>query len=147
MSSFELFEPSSCSSESSTWPEVVARVRESSSLRQQRGRHTADVSGCAARHEASSDLSATKAIHTSTGKKKKVTKASQTSMTSGVMTCKIITSHTYAKTDAVAVTAYTFGCTILRESEAGMACTHTAMMTSKLNAAEPTIVDGPSSPE
>ena len=57
-----------------------------------------------------------------------------------------MSSHTYAKTDANAVILNTPMSTIMRVSPFGMPRTHTAVMTSRLNAAEPTMVDRPSSP-
>ena len=63
------------------------------------------------------------------------------------MTIKITRSQRYAKTDETAVIPNTFMSDIFRVSPFGMHTTQTAMMMKRLKAAEPTIVDGPSSPE
>ena len=60
---------------------------------------------------------------------------------------RMSTSQTHASTEKIDVTQYTLRSSILRTSDAGIATTQTAMITSMLNAAEPTIVDGPSSPD
>ena len=56
-------------------------------------------------------------------------------------------SQRYASTDEAAVRKKTVRCLMYRPSPSGMATTHTAEMTIRLKAAEPTMVDGPSSPE
>ena len=68
-------------------------------------------------------------------------------MMSGLDTCRMKTSHTYASTDPVAVHVYTPRESIRRSCGSGTATTQIARIISRLNAAEPTIVLGPSSPE
>mmetsp|Transcript_3010 Transcript_3010/g.8917 ORF Transcript_3010/g.8917 Transcript_3010/m.8917 type:complete len:214 (+) Transcript_3010:2375-3016(+) len=83
---------------------------------------------------------------TSTGSRAKVRAASQMSTTSGELTCTMKTSQKYANIEKAAVTKNTGVSLIFRVSGLGMANMHTAMMTKRLKAAEPTIVDGPSTP-
>merc|ERR1719240_3282 len=68
-------------------------------------------------------------------------------MTSGVQKRTMMSSQMYAKMEYADVVRNTAYCLILRVSPGGIATMHTAVMTIRLNAAEPTIVDGPSSPE
>ena len=75
-----------------------------------------------------------------------VMKPSHTSTTFGVMTVRMTRSHRYAATEKTAVMAKTPSSLMRRPEPSGIAITHTALMTSMLNAAEPTMVDGPSSP-
>ena len=56
-------------------------------------------------------------------------------------------SQTYAKIEKKPVILKTPMSAILRVSPSGSAVTHTAMMMKRLKAAEPTMVDGPRSPE
>merc|ERR1719272_220695 len=83
---------------------------------------------------------------TSMGKKPKVANASVVVTTSGVINCNMIISQTYAKIDKEPVTAKTASPSIFRISGEGIATTHTAVITSRLKAALPTIVEGPNSP-
>mmetsp|Transcript_86107 Transcript_86107/g.162274 ORF Transcript_86107/g.162274 Transcript_86107/m.162274 type:complete len:237 (-) Transcript_86107:261-971(-) len=83
---------------------------------------------------------------TKIGKNAKVSKPSQTSMTPGEFPCTMISSHPYAKIDHTAVHVKTLVERMKRTSPTGIAEMHTATMTKRLKAAEPTTVDGPSSP-
>ena len=58
----------------------------------------------------------------------------------------MMNSHTYAKMDMAAVKQNTGSSRIFRVSELGMTITHMANIINILNAADPTIVAGPSSP-
>lgn len=68
-------------------------------------------------------------------------------MMSGDDTLRMISSHTYAQIEKNAVVRKTGICAIERDSPGGRQTMHTAEMTIKLKAAEPTMVEGPSSPE
>ena len=72
--------------------------------------------------------------------------ASHKSTTFSVCTRRMIINHTYANTLHTAVIANTFNALMVRTSPLGIAITQTPVITSKLNAAEPTIVLGPSFP-
>lgn len=81
------------------------------------------------------------------GNIKKVKIASQRSTTFLVFAARIIYSQMYANRDVIAVTAKTLMFLIRLDSKAGIAIIHIPVMTKRLNAAEPTMVLGPSSPD
>mmetsp|Transcript_38118 Transcript_38118/g.85921 ORF Transcript_38118/g.85921 Transcript_38118/m.85921 type:complete len:221 (-) Transcript_38118:117-779(-) len=87
------------------------------------------------------------AVTTRRGKNRKVRAPSQTSTTSGEGPRRMNNSQRYAKTEKEAVTANTPRSLMRRTCPSGIDTTHTAMMTSRLKAALPTIVDGPKEPE
>mmetsp|Transcript_20021 Transcript_20021/g.46609 ORF Transcript_20021/g.46609 Transcript_20021/m.46609 type:complete len:288 (-) Transcript_20021:917-1780(-) len=97
------------------------------------------------RHLRRTPLSAMYATKISIGKKHRVSAASHISTTSLVLNCKMKTSQRYANTDKKAVHAKTSVASTFRTSGAGIAEMQTALITRRLNAAEPTIVNGPSS--
>ena len=92
-------------------------------------------------------MSAAYAEHTRTGKNAKVRVPSSTVTMSGELYCRMMSSHIYAKSEERAVTKNTSSSAIRRPSPAGNAVQQTARMTRRLNAADPTIVDGPRDPE
>ena len=77
-------------------------------------------------------------------RKPQVSAASAMVMMSGVHTMRMMKSHRYAHIDQTAVVTKTPIERIVRTSPAGMATMHTAVITKRLKAAEPTIVPGPS---
>mmetsp|Transcript_18923 Transcript_18923/g.66844 ORF Transcript_18923/g.66844 Transcript_18923/m.66844 type:complete len:222 (-) Transcript_18923:396-1061(-) len=79
------------------------------------------------------------------GKQPNVISASATDTSSGVQTSSTIAIHAYARTEEAAVVRKTRRSWNLRTSPAGRPTTQIEMMTMRLNEAEPTIVDGPSS--
>uniref|UniRef100_A0A0K2VB80 Uncharacterized protein n=1 Tax=Lepeophtheirus salmonis TaxID=72036 RepID=A0A0K2VB80_LEPSM len=80
------------------------------------------------------------------GKNAKVRMASHRSTTLGVFHLSMTKSQTYAKMLKVEVTINTIICFTRLISPLGIEATHTAEIAKRLNAAEPTIVPGPSSP-
>mmetsp|Transcript_30969 Transcript_30969/g.82274 ORF Transcript_30969/g.82274 Transcript_30969/m.82274 type:complete len:237 (+) Transcript_30969:2169-2879(+) len=90
--------------------------------------------------------SARYARETSSGKNMKVNTPSQISTMCGLATKRMKTSQTYAKMEKEAVTTNTGTSLILLTSPSGMAPMHTAIITNRLKAALPTMVDGPKSP-
>mmetsp|Transcript_102799 Transcript_102799/g.209504 ORF Transcript_102799/g.209504 Transcript_102799/m.209504 type:complete len:306 (+) Transcript_102799:830-1747(+) len=90
--------------------------------------------------------SARYAEKTRMGKRPRVTPPSQISITSGDLTWTINTSQRYATMEKTAVTTKTPNSLIFRLSPSGIATMHAAMITWRLKAAEPTIVEGPRSP-
>jgi hypothetical protein len=96
--------------------------------------------------------SAMYARHTTRGKNRKVRTPSQTSTTSGEMTMRMMSIQTYANTEKKPVMVNTPMSAILRmpvspvsASGAGIATMHAPQMIMRLNAAEPTMVEGPRS--
>mmetsp|Transcript_53584 Transcript_53584/g.139607 ORF Transcript_53584/g.139607 Transcript_53584/m.139607 type:complete len:208 (+) Transcript_53584:1487-2110(+) len=91
-------------------------------------------------------MSAKYASHTRRGKNSIVRTPSIGVTTSGVQRTRITMSHRYAKSEKEAVTVKTDMSFILRDSPSGMAEIQTAIMTKRLNAALPTMVEGPRAP-
>jgi hypothetical protein len=83
---------------------------------------------------------------TKTGKKRNVNVPSNGVTISFDHDTRMKYIHTYANTEHVAVMAKTPVSLISLTSPPPIAITHTAQITIRLNAAEPTIVDGPNSP-
>lgn len=88
-------------------------------------------------------MSAANAKITRTKKNMRVSQASVVVTSSGVFTYKQIYSQTYAKIEKILVVANTPKSLIFLGSSTAMI--ETPLMTIKLKAADPTIVDGPSS--
>mmetsp|Transcript_52711 Transcript_52711/g.148474 ORF Transcript_52711/g.148474 Transcript_52711/m.148474 type:complete len:224 (+) Transcript_52711:763-1434(+) len=91
-------------------------------------------------------LSTANETPTRTGNIASVRRASQISTTFGEMYWTIARSQKYAKKEKTTVTAYTFTSLMCRISGDSMDTMHTDTMMRRLNAADPTMVEGPSAP-
>mmetsp|Transcript_28934 Transcript_28934/g.92430 ORF Transcript_28934/g.92430 Transcript_28934/m.92430 type:complete len:246 (+) Transcript_28934:787-1524(+) len=134
---------SACISPSWPWPVTVTPVKRNPALSSPPSSSSPSSTFFAPQGR---PTSAVYASQVRMGNRAKVMMASSMVTMSGVQYECTISTQMYARMEKVAVTRNTGSSEMRRTSPSGMDMVHTAVMASRLKAADPTMVEGPSSP-